>query len=102
MLRQRLKTASDLTGKNNTEKATVTTVIRYWWQNYVCTFFNATDRSPISQSCHQHKPSPISVINIDVAHPSLGFLGPRIMTPRLLLKYFFNKIKKKLTLGCQV
>ena len=48
--------------------------LRCWWQNhyvgdffrYVGDFLNVLNRSPTSQTCHQHIWSPTSVTNIDV------------------------------------
>ena len=45
-----------------------------WWQNnyvgdffrYVGDFLNVLNRSPTSQTCHQHIWSPTSVTNIDI------------------------------------
>ena len=50
------------------------TNFRWWWHNhyvadffrYVGDFLNALNRSPTSQTCHQHIWSPTSVTNIDV------------------------------------
>ena len=43
------------------------TVFRYLWQYHsVGDLFNVINRSPISQSCHQHISSPTSVTNINV------------------------------------
>ena len=50
------------------------TDLRCWWQNhyvrdfvrYVGDFLNVSNRSPTSQTCHQHIWSPTSVTNIDV------------------------------------
>ena len=50
------------------------TDFRCWWQNhyvgdlfrYVGDFLNVLNRSPTSQTCHQHIWSPTSVTNIDV------------------------------------
>ena len=50
------------------------TDFRCWWQNhyvgdffrYVSDFLNVLNRSPTSQTCHQHIWSPTSVTNIDV------------------------------------
>ena len=61
-----------------------------WWQRYICDFMmvtvlsccwlfqckesvtNMLNRSQRSQSCHQHKPSPAFVTNINVARKSLS------------------------------
>ena len=50
------------------------TYLRCWWQNhyvgdffrYVGDFLNVLNRSPTSQTCHQHIWSPTSITNIDV------------------------------------
>ena len=50
------------------------TDFKSWWQNhnigdffrYVGEFLNVLNRSPTSQTCHQHIWSPTSVTNIDV------------------------------------
>ena len=50
------------------------TDLRCWWQNhyvgdsfrYANDFLNVFNRSPTSQTCHQHIWSPTSVTNIDV------------------------------------
>jgi len=55
------------------------TDLRFWWQNhyvgdffrYVGDFFSVFNRSPTSQTCHQHIWSPTSVTNIDVTSNSL-------------------------------
>ena len=50
------------------------TDLRCWWQNHyvgdsLCgDFLNVLNRSPTSQTCHQHIWSPTSVTNIDVTH----------------------------------
>ena len=54
------------------------TDFRYWWQNhyvgdffrYIGDFLNVLNRSPTSQTCHQHIWSPSSVANIDVTRIS--------------------------------
>ena len=54
------------------------TVYRCWWQNhnacdffrYIGDFLNVLNRSPTSQTCHQHILSPISVTNIDITQIS--------------------------------
>jgi len=58
------------------------TDLRCWWQNhyagdlfrYVGDFLNTFNRSPTSQTCHQHIWSSTCVTNIDVADDRLEML----------------------------
>ena len=61
------------------------TVLRCWWQiHYVGDFCN---RSPTHHICKQHKLSPISVINNDVAEN----LELKIQLNRYLSRYFLTR-----------
>ena len=76
---------------------------RCWWQNnYVGDFFrcvgdflNVLNRSPTSQTCHQHTWSPTSVTNIDVTVNSFTgqidrFSGSTLGTKRTLKHIFLS------------
>ena len=80
----------------------IVTDLRCWWQNhYVGDFFrcwwfsqciksvtNILNRSPTSQTCHQHIWSPTSVANIDVSHQNIRMLEPNLISAVFIFAFF--------------
>ena len=67
----------------------MTTILRYSCWNHVNDFFNVNN-SPTSQNYHQHKPSWMSVTNIDFQPLSNIFVFSSIMIPLTLILYTGN------------